>query len=258
VNNSPVNFSDPTGHFAWAAVGALVGAAIAYGAQVYNNYQQGVTGTAAWTNVDVSQVVGGALLGTGAVLFAPAVVGLAGDALVGAGIATGSTAAIVAGNSAYHAATVMEANIVYGVPGKMLPTVSYDPATTSDVIAADYAAQANGQPTVLSYTGDRALQQANRRASTGSYPTLPPLQRHEYPYASTYEGGAGASVNYVNAGDNSVHGNYLQNLYASNNYTDGFRFFVDTGYCTWATWPGSYYANYAIGIWENNQGDEDK
>ena len=49
-------------------MGAVVGAAIGYGTQLYDNYQSGMTGSDAWTKVDAKPIVNGALIGAGAVI----------------------------------------------------------------------------------------------------------------------------------------------------------------------------------------------
>jgi RHS repeat-associated protein len=70
--NNPLRYIDPTGHCPWCiavGVGALVGAAVGYGAQVYDNYQHGVTGVNAFTtNISAEPIVNGAFIGAGAVL----------------------------------------------------------------------------------------------------------------------------------------------------------------------------------------------
>jgi filamentous hemagglutinin len=66
--------------------------------------------------------VGGAFLGTGAVIMAPAVVAAAGDVLVGAGVATGSTALFGAGMSAYGTSTAVE-NAMFGTSTVPPPTI---------------------------------------------------------------------------------------------------------------------------------------
>jgi hypothetical protein len=89
---------------------AVVGAAIGYGAQVYSNYQNGYNGSEAWTqNIDYKPIVGGALAGAGAVLMAPAAVAAAGNGLVGAGLATGSTTLFSAGTTTLAASSTMAA-----------------------------------------------------------------------------------------------------------------------------------------------------
>ena len=131
VNNNPLRYIDPSGHCIFGIdtviclvlAGAAIGAAVGYGAQVYDNYQNGYTGSSAWTqNIGAEPIVGGALIGAGAVIFAPVAVAAAGDVLVGAGVATGSTALFGAGMSAYGASTTL-ANAITGAP-----TVSTAPA----------------------------------------------------------------------------------------------------------------------------------
>jgi RHS repeat-associated protein len=118
VNNNPLRYSDPSGHFAWlpliVAAGALLGAAIDYGTQVYNNYQSngGNVGAALTTNIDLASIGKSALIGAAVgatvAIAAPAVVAAAGDALAGTGLLTGSTALFSAGMTAYGAATTLE------------------------------------------------------------------------------------------------------------------------------------------------------
>ena len=114
VNYSPLNYNDPTGHFAWIAVGALFGAAVSYGVQVYNNYNSDMSGAEAWTNVDATAIVAGALIGAGAVILTPAAVAAASTGLAGAAVATGSVG-------------LMEASIVTGVAASGLASVLYGP-----------------------------------------------------------------------------------------------------------------------------------
>lgn len=57
-NDNPVILNDPDGEF---PVWAVVGSAIDYGLQVYDNYSQGKTGVDAWTDINVVSVVGSAV-----------------------------------------------------------------------------------------------------------------------------------------------------------------------------------------------------
>ena len=72
VNNNPLRYNDPTGHCPWCiavGIGALVGAGIGYGIQVYQNYQSGLSGAAAWTqNISAEPIINGAFIGAGAVI----------------------------------------------------------------------------------------------------------------------------------------------------------------------------------------------
>jgi len=52
------------------------------------------------------------------------------------------------------------------------------------------------------------------------------MQWDEYPYASTYEGGAGASVRAVPAPENALQGGLLSAFYKRNRLRDACRFFV--------------------------------
>lgn len=92
VGDSPIGRNDPTGHCPFCIgfiVGAVIGAAVAYGTQVYNNYQNGVPNP--WTqNIDVTSIVAGAL--TGAVIGGSLGVGIAaGGALLAGGASITTT-----------------------------------------------------------------------------------------------------------------------------------------------------------------------
>lgn len=63
------------------------------------------------------------------------------------------------------------------------------------------------QPEVV--TVDRTGAAANRRASTGQYETRPGYDRDEYPPAMFSEGGADASVKYINPSDNRGAGSTM-------------------------------------------------
>src|SRR5512145_2923066 len=71
--NNPVKYNDPSGHFAWVAVGAIggaIGGAIyGYGSQVISNLNSGMDICQAMTSVDGGQVaqytLAGTLIGTG-------------------------------------------------------------------------------------------------------------------------------------------------------------------------------------------------
>lgn len=89
-------------------VAAVVGSAVGYGTQVYNNYQNGYKGTEAWTNnISAEPIVTGAVVGAGVVVAAPVVVAAASDVLAGAALATGSTAVMEASITTTGAATVV-------------------------------------------------------------------------------------------------------------------------------------------------------
>jgi RHS repeat-associated protein len=120
-NNNPIINADPSGHCIWdgciveaMAVAAVVGAAIGYGTQVYNNYQDGYTGLDAWTqNIDAQPIVTDALVGAAAVVMAPVVVAAASDVLAGTALATGSTALMEASVATAGTAAAVS-NFLYG------------------------------------------------------------------------------------------------------------------------------------------------
>ena len=70
----------------------------------------------------------------------------------------------------------------------------------------------SGKANVLHYDSDQSAARKRRYEATKSYPSrgAEGLQRDEYPYASTTEGGTGADVAYVPAAENSRQG--LQEL----------------------------------------------
>ncbi|TGD56539.1 RHS repeat-associated core domain-containing protein [Flavobacterium humi] len=65
-----------------------------------------------------------------------------------------------------------------------------------------------GKPSILHYDNDKKAAAQRRYQATKNYPSrgAEGLQRDEYPYASTFEGGAGANVAYVPASENSRQG----------------------------------------------------
>ncbi|MGV4413592.1 DUF6443 domain-containing protein [Chryseobacterium sp. T1] len=81
-----------------------------------------------------------------------------------------------------------------------------------------------GKPEVLHYDNDKSRQAQRRKESTGTIPTKPGMQRDEYPYASTFEGGKGANVAYVPSRENSSQGGSLGALYKT--MTQGEAFMV--------------------------------
>ena len=72
--------------------------------------------------------------------------------------------------------------------------------------------------------GNKDLQEDNRDDALEGYPkrTDEGLERQEYPYASTYEGGKGAYVTYVPAREQRIEGGQLSVLSKKLNYYDLF------------------------------------
>jgi len=106
AENNPVLYTDPSGQCVFAGidtaicVGAAIGAAVSYGSQVYNNYQNGMSGVDAWRCVNVGDILIGA--GAGAVAGAVGFVGAGfGAAVWGtsfwATVGTGAFSSVLAG-----------------------------------------------------------------------------------------------------------------------------------------------------------------
>ena len=78
-----------------------------------------------------------------------------------------------------------------------------------------------GKPDVLHYAP--SLTDKNRKEALRDYPPVSrSVQRDEYPYASTLEGGAGALVYYVPGRENSIQGGHLSALYSTLKPADAF------------------------------------
>jgi hypothetical protein len=172
-------------------------------------------------------LAGDALAGTALMAF-----GLQSSPMIGEAMLKVSTSAWIAGTSAYQAATIAEANIVYGTPNRILPINTYN-ETASEVTAADYAAQASGQPITFSREMNRQNINANRCAATNGYSTNSITQNHEYPMATTQQGGSGATVTAIGNASHQPHGNLLNNFYNDNNIGQGDYFIHYTGFNRW-------------------------
>jgi RHS repeat-associated protein len=81
-----------------------------------------------------------------------------------------------------------------------------------------------GKPDVLHYDSNKENQAERRKEAMKGYPSRGSegLQRDEYPYASTKEGGTGADVAYVPSKENSSQGGSLGALYKTLKSGDGF------------------------------------
>ena len=95
---------------------------------------------------------------------------------------------------------------------------------TKEIYKHTVSAIERGHPNILTYDADKSRQAGRRKNSTS---TLAPkgkegLERDEYPYASTFQGGASASVMYVPKGENSLQGGQLGALYSQLSAGDNF------------------------------------
>jgi hypothetical protein len=170
------------------------------------------------------QIGTGAVVGAAAVALAPVAIAAAGDVLVGAGLLTGSSTLFSAGTAAYGASAAV-ASAVYGIKSATsLPTLEVDSNRMPNIADNIRNAQANGAPTTLTRTQNTALIDANRAAATAGF--TGPGSPDEYPFASTYEGGAGAFVRGVPLAEQRVQGGVISRFYQDNGIVDGSKFHV--------------------------------
>lgn len=83
-----------------------------------------------------------------------------------------------------------------------------------------------GKPVYLTYDSNEKNRRDRRKAATSPYPTIPGAERDEYPYATTIEGGVGASIEYVNPTDNQRHGKYISTIRQAYNMKTGDVFHI--------------------------------
>ena len=118
----------------------------------------------------------------------------------------------------------------FAVRSQALPIFVIDATVMPTIAAHVQQAQVQGQPSILTYIGaeNDSLNTSNRNAACRLLPSPRPVgqQCDEYPFASTYEGGATASAVLVPAGENQNQGGSLRNFYASNNLQNGSQFQV--------------------------------
>ena len=87
-------------------------------------------------------------------------------------------------------------------------------------------AQASGQPSILTRVKDKSRINSNRRAACGKFVKPSGQQCDEYPFASTYEGGANASKRAVPAKEQQIQEGIISAFYRKNNIEDGVQFRV--------------------------------
>jgi RHS repeat-associated protein len=103
-------------------------------------------------------------------------------------------------------------------------------ATTPAIARNDwYAINVDGKRDDLHYDADlqRRAQRRDLACPTGKYYGTRGEQCDEYPFASTWEGGAGATTALVPRSENSAQGGYLKGLYSR--LSDGQGFCVEVG-----------------------------
>lgn len=110
-----------------------------------------------------------------------------------------------------------------------LPTVIFFRITLPQIADHIADAQARGYPNVLSRTTDRQRINRNRREACRNFVPQPPLNTScdEYPFASTYQGGAGASIRAVTVLEQNIQGGTLSAFYRINSIPERGRFRVE-------------------------------
>ena len=83
-----------------------------------------------------------------------------------------------------------------------------------------------GNPSTLTYDSNRAnaVRRRYEALKASGLPASSASHRDEYPYATTMEGGANASVMPVPAEENTRHGGYISSLIKANNMRTGDKF----------------------------------
>lgn len=116
-----------------------------------------------------------------------------------------------------------------GLNAQPLPTVIFIRVTLPQIANNIADAQARGYPDVLTRTTDRQRINRNRAQACRNFVPQPPLNTScdEYPFASTYEGGAGASIRAVTVLEQNIQGGILSAFYRINSITDRGRFRVE-------------------------------
>lgn len=84
-----------------------------------------------------------------------------------------------------------------------------------------------GQPSQLTrLTNSTRIKRNRRNSGCTKMKPGPGLSCDEYPFASTYEGGKGATTAIVPIKENSLHGGQLSYFYTKNKIQDGGCFIV--------------------------------
>lgn len=110
---------------------------------------------------------------------------------------------------------------VLNIKGFHFVMESRTPNIYKDLLSAFTA----GKPNILHMIKDNpTLKKSNRNDAIGDYPVRKGegLERQEYPYATTYEGGKGAYVTYVPEGEQRIEGGQLSVLSRILNDKDAF------------------------------------
>ena len=107
-----------------------------------------------------------------------------------------------------------------------LPVLVIKSEKMPNIAAHIKQAQANGKASTLTRITDKAQIDANREAACGRFVRQGNLECDEYPFASTREGGSGASTRGVPPREQRVQGGTMSSFYRYQNIRNGSQFIV--------------------------------
>ncbi len=136
VNNNPINSSDPSGHCITCVVlaGMAIGALVDYGIQVYQNTQAGISfQEALTTDISITEIAKGAVIGGSVALIGAGVASLIGTAAVTTTAITASSVACADGDCTNEGTAVV--NSVSDVYGNFSHAAEYGIKTYNELRA---------------------------------------------------------------------------------------------------------------------------
>jgi len=136
VNNNPINSSDPSGHCITCVVlaGMAIGTLVDYGIQVYQNTQTGISfQEALTTDISITEIAKGAVIGGSVALIGAGVASLIGTAAVTTTAITASSVACADGDCTNEGTAVV--NSVSDVYGNLSHAAEYGIKTYNELRA---------------------------------------------------------------------------------------------------------------------------
>lgn len=113
-----------------------------------------------------------------------------------------------------------------GLNAQPLEVVTFSRRKLPAIASHIASAQKAGKPRVLRRTTNQQRIRSNRRAACRNFKPAPGYSCDEYPFASTYEGGAGAAIRGVPVREQHIQGAVLSTFYRTRGIKDGTRFGV--------------------------------
>lgn len=115
-----------------------------------------------------------------------------------------------------------------GLKAQPIPTLTFFRVIIPNVGQHIIDAQNAGYPAVLTRITNKSQIRRNRREACRNFVPSPPLLTScdEYPFASTQQGGAGASIRAVPLTEQAIQGGHISVFYRVNGITNGTQFRV--------------------------------